>query len=304
MFGEIPAAFIMQRVPLARYLGAMSMLWGTVVALHAVCHDFGGLAAVRFLLGSIEVCTTPAIILITSSWYTRSEQVTRVAIWYSTSGWAQVFGGFFAWAINQASQFKWQGLFIFYGGLTFTTGVIVWLLLDATPVDAGWLSVEEKAIALERVRDNKTGVEMWGFQWYQLKEALCDPRIYLLFLLMVSTGLPNGGLTAFGMISAGVRPFMTDYVTGPTLISGFGFDTNTTTLLSMVPGACAAIGTVVVLFVIKYTNRTMGGIFTIVLGCIGTIMMLTIPEHYNTARYGGYILTMQCELKQRYLYMN
>ncbi|KAE8307787.1 major facilitator superfamily domain-containing protein [Aspergillus transmontanensis] len=195
---------------------------------------------------------------VTTSWYTRSEQVTRVALWYSTSGWAQVFGGFFSWAINHASQFKWQGLFIFYGALTFTTGVILFFFLAASPIDAGWLSEEEKIIALARVRDNKTGVEMWNFNWSQLKEALCDPRLYIVFLLMVATGLPNGGLTAFG----------------PTIISGFGFDTNTTTLLSMVPGACAAIGTVVTLVVIKYTNRTIG-------------------ESYYTARYGGYILTMQ-----------
>nr|XP_001395707.2 vitamin H transporter [Aspergillus niger CBS 513.88] len=240
MFGEIPAAFLMQRVPMAKYLGVMSMLWGTVVTLHAVCHNFGGLAAVRFLLGSIEVCTTPAILYITSSWYTHSEQVTRVAIWYSTSGWAQVFGGFFAWAINQAPGFKWESLFIFYGGLTFVTGVIIFFLLAASPIDASWLSDDEKVIALERVRANKTGAEMWAFNWDQLKESFCNPRLYLIFLVMVSTGLPNGGLTAFG----------------PTIISGFGFDTNTTTLLSMAPGACAAI-------------------------------------EANAARYGGYILTMQ-----------
>ncbi|KAI2861242.1 hypothetical protein CBS63078_7960 [Aspergillus niger] len=277
MFGEIPAAFLMQRVPMAKYLGVMSMLWGTVVTLHAVCHDFGGLAAVRFLLGSIEVCTTPAILYITSSWYTHSEQVTRVAIWYSTSGWAQVFGGFFAWAINQAPGFKWESLFIFYGGLTFVTGVIIFFLLAASPIDASWLSDDEKVIALERVRANKTGAEMWAFNWDQLKESFCDPRLYLIFLVMVSTGLPNGGLTAFG----------------PTIISGFGFDTNTTTLLSMAPGACAAIGTVLATVVIKCTNRTFGGIFVMILGCVGVIMMLTIPEEANAARYGGYILTMQ-----------
>ncbi|KAJ5240782.1 uncharacterized protein N7469_002373 [Penicillium citrinum] len=197
LFGEIPAAFMMQRVPLAKYLGVMSMLWGVVVALHAVCHNFGGLAAVRFLLGSIEVCTTPAIIYITSSWYTHAEQVTRVAIWYSTSGWAQVIGGFVAWAFNHADGFNWQGLFIFYGALTFTTGVIVTFFLAASPIDASWLSDDEKKIALERVRHNKTGTEMWAFNMDQLKESFSDPRLYLIFLVTVATGLPNGGLTAF-----------------------------------------------------------------------------------------------------------
>jgi MFS transporter, ACS family, allantoate permease len=82
---------------------------------------------------------------------------------------------------------------------------------------------------------------------------------------------------------------------GPTIIAGFGFDTNRTTLLSMAPGACAVVGTLVALFVAKVTNRTITGIYTVLLGCIGVIMMLTIPSTHNTARYGGYILTLQCK---------
>lgn len=62
----------------------------------------------------------------------------------------------------------------------------------------------------------------------------------------------------------------------------------------MATGACVVGGTVVALFVAKYTNRTICGIYVVVLGCIGVIMMFTIPEENITARYGGYILTMQC----------
>lgn len=189
---------LMQRVPLAKYIAIMTMVWGVVVALHAACHDFGGLAAVRFLLGAIEVCTTPAAIYITSAWYTREEQVTRVAIWYTTSGWTSVFGGFFAWAFYQADSFRWEALFIFYGALTFLTGVTLWLFLAVSPTEATWLTLEEKTIALERVRNNKTGTEVWAFDKRQLREAFTDIRLYLVFMLMVSTGLPNGGLTAFG----------------------------------------------------------------------------------------------------------
>lgn len=188
----------MQRVPIAKYVGSMCMLWGIVVAMHAVCKDFGGLAAVRFLLGMIEVCTAPAAIYITSTWYTKQEQVTRVAIWYSTSGWAQIFGGFFAWCIYQAPRFRWQALFIFYGALTFVTGAILFFALAASPTEARWLTEEEKVIALERVRSNKTGTEVWKFNPKQLKETLMDVRFYMIFMLLVLTGLPNGGVTAFG----------------------------------------------------------------------------------------------------------
>ncbi|OKL55455.1 hypothetical protein UA08_09276 [Talaromyces atroroseus] len=254
--GEIPATILMQRFPLAKYLGIMSMIWGIIVAMHAVCTNFGGLATVRLLLGMVEVCTTPSVIYITSSWYTRSEQVTRVAIWYTTSGWASVFGGFFAWAIYQANSFRWQGLFVLYGSLTFVVGLLIYFFLAASPTDAKWLTDEEKAIALERIRENKTGSEVWAFNSSQLKETLRDIRFYLIILLMISTGLPNGGLTAFG----------------PTIIDSFGYDVNQTTLLSMAPGAAAAV---------------------VLLGCVGIIMMFTISAEHNAARYGGYILTLQ-----------
>ncbi|KPI43104.1 putative transporter [Cyphellophora attinorum] len=255
--GEIPATFLMQRFPLARYLAVMCTIWGLVVAMHGVCHNFAGLAAVRFLLGFIEVCTAPAVIMITASWYTKTEQVTRVAIWYTTSGWAQVFGGFFSWCIYQAGSFRWQGLFVLYGGLTFLTGV--------------------KVMALERVRSNKTGTEVWKFNASQLKEAFMDPRFYGVFLLLVCTGLPNGGVTAFG----------------PTIIRAFGFSVSQTTLLNMGVGGAQVVGTVLALFIAKKTNRTIAGIWTLILAIIGTVMMLAIPARYNEARYGGYILLLQ-----------
>ncbi|KAH6682740.1 permease of the major facilitator superfamily [Halenospora varia] len=275
--GEIPVTFFMQRVPLAKYLSVMCMLWGVVVAMHAVCHDFGSLAAVRLLLGMIEVCTAPAAIYITASWYTKEEQVTRVAIWYTTSGWAAVFGGFFSWALNQAPRFRWQGLFVVFGALTFVTGIVMFFFLAASPTEARWLTEEEKVIALERVRGNKTGTEVWKFNKSQLKEAFLDVRFYLTFLLLVSTGLPNGGVTAFG----------------PTIVAGFGYSTNKTTLLSMGSGASQVVGTFLALFIAKYTNRTVAGVWTLVLACIGCAMMLGIPASNNGARYGGYILVMQ-----------
>lgn len=196
--GEIPATYLMQRVPLAKYFSAMCMIWGLIVAMHALCRDFAGLATARFLLGFIEVCTAPCTIYILGSWYTKKEQVSRVALWYTCTGWANVFGGFFAWTIYQAPTFRWKALFIFYGSMTSLLGFILYFYLAPSPTDARWLSEEEKTIALERVRSNKTGTEVWRFNWPQLKEAFLDPRFYLIFLLLVSTGLPNGGLTVFG----------------------------------------------------------------------------------------------------------
>lgn len=170
------------------------------MALHAVCRDFSSLAAVRFFLGAIEVSTVPVAIYITGAFYTKEEQVTRVALWYTTSGWAAVFSGFLAWAMYHAGSFRWQGIFVLYGSMTFVTGIFLYFFLASSPTNAKWLTEEEKIIALHRVRGNKTGTEVWKFSWPQLRETLSDIRLYLMFLMLVATGMPNGGLTAFGMI--------------------------------------------------------------------------------------------------------
>lgn len=260
----------------------MAVLWGIVVACHAACHDFASLAAVRFLLGFIEVCTAPVIIYITSTWYTKDEQVTRAAIWYTSSGWANVFGGFISWLFLFSKSFRWQGLYLFYGGATILTGVLCWFYLAATPTEARWLTEEEKTIALERVRANKTGTEVWAFSWPQLKETFLDIRFYMIFLMLVGTGLPNGGITAFG----------------PAIIKQFGFTTAQSTLLNMGSGAATVAGTVIALFVAKKTNRTFAAVYTLVLACVGTLMMMLIPERHFGARYGGYILCLQVSLDE------
>ncbi|KAK4689865.1 MFS transporter, ACS family, allantoate permease, partial [Tremellales sp. Uapishka_1] len=275
--GDIPATYFLQRLPLVRYFSLMTIAWGIIVACQAGCSNFAGLAVCRFLLGFIEVCTVPAVFTITASYYTAQEQIARVAMWYTASALASVFGGFFAWTLYFSGPFGWRAIFILYGGLTMVCGITMFFFLDATPSTARWLSEDEKVIALERLRDSKVGSEKWAFNKEQLKEAFRDPRIYLVFALLVTTGLPNGGLTAFG----------------PTIIKGFGFKTSQTTLLAMVPGAFETLLIPVFILLARRITRGVAGMIACLFGIMGAIMMLTIPEHEYGARYAGYVFTVQ-----------
>ena len=80
---------------------------------------------------------------------------------------------------------------------------------------------------------------------------------------------------------------------GPSIIASFGFTTNQSTLLNMGSGACTVVGTILALYLAKFTGRTIAGCYTLCLSCIGVIMMFVIPEKHYGARYGGYILTQQ-----------
>lgn len=79
---EYPTNWIIQRVPIAKYLGINIVLWGTVLALHSVCVNFTGLVTVRTLLGIFEAACQPSFIVLSSMWYKREEQMARVTYWY------------------------------------------------------------------------------------------------------------------------------------------------------------------------------------------------------------------------------
>jgi hypothetical protein len=48
---EYPTSFLIQKLPVGKYLSSVTILWGAFVALTAACSSFGGLATCRFLLG-------------------------------------------------------------------------------------------------------------------------------------------------------------------------------------------------------------------------------------------------------------
>ncbi|ORY26777.1 vitamin H transporter [Naematelia encephala] len=272
---ELPTHYLLQRLPVARYAAVTVLIWGTILCCHAAATNFAGLAACRFLLGVAECTVTPAFVIITGAWYTPAEQIQRVAFWFGTAALSQVIGGLLAYGMYHAPSFRWEGLFLLFGGITLVHGVCLVLFLAASPSQAKFLTKEEKIIALERVRIGKAGSEQWGFNKDQLKEALLDIRLYLFFLIMICTGLPNGGVGAFG----------------PTIISNFGFSAENTTLLGMAPGVSEFIGIVLITRMAKYTgSRAWSGFTAICVAIIGIIMMLAIPSHKYIARFAGYCL--------------
>lgn len=76
-----------------------------------------------------------------------------------------------------------------------------WLLPDS-PQTASFLTEIEKKQAFVRVQGLRRSADTRKWNQAQFKEALIDPRTWLLFLLAVFTTLPGGGLTAVSVPSA------------------------------------------------------------------------------------------------------
>lgn len=64
-----PTNFLMQRLPIGRYLGFNIFLWGVFLMIQAAANNFASLAALRAFAGAAEACADPSFMLITSMWY-------------------------------------------------------------------------------------------------------------------------------------------------------------------------------------------------------------------------------------------
>lgn len=96
------------------------------MALTAACTNFGGLLAVRFLLGVAEATISPAFLFITSMWYTREEVPTRVGIWFSGNAIGGIFASFIAYGIGHIERpfSPWRWLYIVRWHLFFVNPVL------------------------------------------------------------------------------------------------------------------------------------------------------------------------------------
>ena len=89
---------------------------------------------------------------------------------------------------------NWIWYFIILGASTIVYGCVLVFVIPDSPMKAPWLSEREHALAVERVRDNRTGIMNHQWKWYQFREALLDPQVWLLVITEFLTDIPSGGV--------------------------------------------------------------------------------------------------------------
>ena len=151
----------MQRLPTGKYLGTMVTLWGVIVTVTSACKNYGALVTTRVLLGCFESAVAPSLILITGMWYKHNEQPPRVGLWYIGTGSGTILGSLISFGFQHYSSntfTSWQIMFLVVGLVTVCVGITVILLLPDNPMTSR-LTHEEKVWAVQRLRENQTGIE-------------------------------------------------------------------------------------------------------------------------------------------------
>ena len=72
--------------------------------------------------------------------------------------------------------------------------------LPDSPMDAKFLTDEERMIAIERLKANKTGFKNNQIDRGQIAEAFTDIKTWILAVLILASNIPNGGFTTVRLI--------------------------------------------------------------------------------------------------------
>lgn len=290
--------YVLQRVPPGRLLCYGGIVWSGLTLLYAACSSWGAFMALRFLLGFAEAVIFPSLTMIVQSFYTKAEQPARNAsrspltprllqletdhILVMFAYFSSIFNGFFAYLVGRipdgAPLARWQYLYLLTGTINILWSIFLYFTLPDNPMNARFLTEEEKYYATNRLAENRTGVatEDATWKWNQAFEALLDIKVWLVFFFNIAINVPNGGLVTFGSI----------------IIKGLGFSALESSLLTMPFGLFCTFGAWVFSFIAgKWHNRrTIVAALACVLPVIGTGMVYGISRSVVPAQMFGLYL--------------
>ncbi|CAG9952991.1 unnamed protein product [Clonostachys rosea f. rosea IK726] len=256
-FFEIPSNWILSHTKRPSwYLGSLVVSWGIVMTCAGFINSYGGLLAVRFMLGLTEAGFYPGALYLIGRWYMHKEVQMRIAIFYSASAAAGAFSGLLAFGIAKldgtAGYRGWRWIFIIEGIISVLGGIVCFFgLPDSAERSSKWLSPDEIKFLQLRKRqsarvasrsqpENSHEGESKGFPWKTLKNVLLDWQVYLLIVIYWSNAMPNYGLK----------------FTMPSVIKGMGFTSSTAQLLTIPPYAMGTVSALVSSWIAdRYTWR-------------------------------------------------
>lgn len=259
--------FIIPKFPVSSVLGVNVILWGVTTMCCAAPSSFGGMVAVRVLLGITEASVAPCLALITSNFYLKSEGSFRIGVWYSGLGLGQVFGGLLSFLFQLVGRSgaiaNWRILFLVLGALNLLVGIYVFLFLPSTPLSSKQLTPKEKYVLLLKLSGEKITMGSNKILKNQIVELIFDVQAWLMLLICTTISFSSSTITTFSS----------------TDIHSFGFNSKETALLNMPSGAVSIISSWVSMYLIMKGLPRYLGISVLLLPAIcGAALMSFLPK--------------------------
>ncbi|KAI6160252.1 MFS general substrate transporter [Pisolithus thermaeus] len=213
---EYPQSLALQRLPVGKWTSANIFVWAIALSCTAACKNFTGLFIVRFVLGMCGGSITAGFLIVSAMFYTRKEQTLRVGYWSHIISGLLAFGSLHI----QTSGFEpWQWYMIITGIITLIFTICFGFLFPDSPTTAWFLTPDERVKAIQRIKENQTGIENKHFKMEQFMEAIRDPKTWLFAAFAAFDNVPSSLSNQQSL-----------------LVASLGFTFFQTTLLTMIPG--------------------------------------------------------------------
>ncbi|CAO3685517.1 unnamed protein product [Rhizopus stolonifer] len=271
---EVPCNMIMKLIGPSKWIPIVMMSWGTVMAAMAACKNTAGLLAARFFLGITEAGLFPGVIFYLSLWYTRGEQATRVAIFFSCSTLAGAFGGVLAYGIMQMDGISglrgWQWIFIIEAIPTLLLSFAAYFFLPNFPENSKFINEREREIVVQRLKEDAGPSTETDFSWKQFRSAFTDYKVYMHALIYICGATPLYSLSLFL----------------PSIIQGMGFTDLRAQAMTAPPYAIACVVTILVaMHADKKRERGLHVAVPGAVGAIGYALLVGLRDKGSVAMY-------------------
>jgi hypothetical protein len=87
-----------------------------------------------------------------------------------------------------------QLVFLVFGAVTLVYACVLFFILPDSPSSAFFLSETDRVKAVDRVKDDVTGVKHNTWKNEQMIEAMLDPQAWFAIIIMLAVNIPNGGI--------------------------------------------------------------------------------------------------------------
>jgi sugar phosphate permease len=156
-FFQIPGAHYASKYSARKLIFWSLILWGACATATGMVSNVTALIGIRFLLGIVESAVFPAMLILLSRWFTKSERSRANTFLIlgnpATILWMSILSGYL---IN---AYGWRWMFIIEGIPAIIWALFWWRLVDDRPKEARWLTQQEKEDFEAQLQREQEGIK-------------------------------------------------------------------------------------------------------------------------------------------------
>ncbi|KAF9446901.1 MFS general substrate transporter [Macrolepiota fuliginosa MF-IS2] len=261
---EVPSNVFLKRLRPSIWLSLLMLLWGIMMTVQGLVHNYGGLLGMRWMLGVMEAGLFPGVNYYLSCWYKRSEFGIRAALFFSAATVSGAFGGLLAAAISNMDGIggkpAWAWIFIIEGLATVVVGFFSFYVIQDFPDTAKFLNEAERTVVIRRLQgDDQFSAAGEKLRWKYIFQSLLDWKTWVGMVVYTGCDMP---LYAFSLFL-------------PSIINQLGFKATPANLLTVPVYAFACMITCLVGYLAdRFGHRGYFSLCFLTIGAAGYIILI------------------------------